>query len=371
MNLITLQKEYKMLLKDTITEYLSPNYIYLKINKNMKLEINPNDNILKGKKLSEQIYSPVSGKIAGIKEFSKDKKYLVIANDFKEKKYKNKIKKIDELSKEELLSVIKEYNINVYKKLCLESNKLIINAVEEQPYVGNKMFIFKNYAKEILNIADIISQTLGITDIQINFKDTDVNSINNINNVIGMYPLFNVRLLPDKYLISNKDILIKYLNIKEDFIYLDIEDLYNLYEYFDNKKINEEKLITITGNAINNPQVIKCKLGSNLKDILDEVIEFNTDNYKIIINKLLFNNASDSNVIIDDNIKAIFIMENMVIDERKCIKCGKCNDYCPVNINVFNLVNNKKCDKKDCIKCGLCTYICPSYININKHLGDE
>lgn len=376
MNLITLQKEYTMLLKDTITEFLSPNFIYLPISNIVKLEIDPKDTILKGQKIYDLMYSPVSGKIAGIKEFydinNKKQKYLVIANDFKEKKIKNKVKKITDISKNELLEIIKHYDLNIYNKINNESNKMIINAFEEQLYVGNKMYICKYFNKEILNVLDLISQILEIKDIQINFKDTDSSSISNINNVIGMYPNINIKYLPDKFLISNKKILIEYLNIKENFIYLDIEDLYKLYQYFERKKVKEEMIVTITGDAINNPQVINCKIGSSLKDIMDELIELNTDDYKILINNLLGNLLiSNNEFILTEDINSIFIMKNKEIKEIECIRCGKCNDVCPVKINVFNLVNNKKCDKSDCINCGLCTYICPSYININKHLGGE
>jgi len=376
MNLITLQKRYNMLLKNTITDFLSPNFIYLPINNEVKLKINPKDTILKGQKLYDLIYSPVSGKIVGIKEFyninNKKEKYLVIANDFKEKKFKNKIKKLSEFSKEELLEVIKSYDLNIYNNLCIESDMMIINGIEEQPYAGNKMYICKYFNKEVLNVLDLISQILNIKDVQINFKDTDASSINNINNIIGMYPSINIKFLPDKYLISKKDILIDYLNIKKDFIYIEIEDLYSLYQYFENKKIKEEKLITITGDAINNPQVVKCKLGSNLKDIIDELIELNSDEYKILVNNLLYNRCFiNNNVIIDDSINSIFIMKNNEVKEMECIRCGKCNDLCPVKINVFNLVNNKKCDINKCIHCGLCSYICPSYININKYLDGD
>ena len=50
MNLITLNKEYSLLLKDTVTEYLNPNYIYLPVNDD-KLLINPKDYIYKGKEI--------------------------------------------------------------------------------------------------------------------------------------------------------------------------------------------------------------------------------------------------------------------------------------------------------------------------------
>ena len=48
MKLVTLQKPYNLILKDTITEYLNPNYIYLPINNDSKFEIDPKEYIYRG-----------------------------------------------------------------------------------------------------------------------------------------------------------------------------------------------------------------------------------------------------------------------------------------------------------------------------------
>jgi electron transport complex protein RnfC len=377
MNLITIKKEYSILLKDTITEYLSPNYIYLPIEDNFDLQVNPKEYIYKGQLLYDLKYSPVSGNIKGIKEcfnlYSKQK-FLVIENDLKEKtKRKISIRKnVVQLSKEELLELLKEYNLDLYNRFNLDFNKIIINSIEDQPYVGNTMYININYNKEILEILDSLGQILNIDDIQIVVKDTDYNSINSLNSIIGLYPKIKLRFLPDKYLIGKKEILTEYLSIKEDFLYLNIEESYDLYNYLKRKKIKDEQIITVTGNAIKNPQIIKCKVGTSLDDILKNIIEFSEVDYDILLNSLLNNHpVSSKNIIITNNIKAIFIMKKRNIKPTECIRCGKCNDVCPFKINVFNLVNNKKCNINKCIKCGLCTYICPSYININEYLDGD
>lgn len=369
MNLITLNKEYSLLLKDTVTEYLNPNYIYLPVNDD-KLLINPKDYIYKGKEILKNKYSPISGRIVGLKNLTDDK-FLVVENDFKEK-LENKVslrKNVNKMSKEQLLELVKSFDLKLYEKLNCNFSKIIINCIEEQLYVGNYMFLVKEYSNELLEILNNISNILELKEITIIVKDTDYNIIDYLNNIVGIYPNINIKFLPNKYLISEKSILCKYLNINEHFIYLNIMELYNLYNFLKRKRIVEDKFLTITGNAIENPQVIKCKMYTKLDDIITNFIKFKSENYVIIVNNLLSNHFCDAKeLIVTEDIDSIFIMKKREYKEKKCILCGKCNDICPVKIKVSNLINGKNCDYEDCIKCGLCNYICPSYININKDL---
>lgn len=369
MNLITLNKEYSLLLKDTVTEYLNPNYIYLPVNDD-KLLINPKDYIYKGKEILKNKYSPISGRIVGLKNLTDDK-FLVVENDFKEK-LENKVslrKNVNKMSKEQLLELVKNFDLKLYEKLNCNFSKIIINCIEEQLYVGNYMFLVKEYSNELLEILNNISNILELKEITIIVKDTDYNIIDYLNNIVGIYPNINIKFLPNKYLISEKSILCKYLNINEHFIYLNIMELYNLYNFLKRKRIVEDKFLTITGNAIENPQVFKCKMYTKLDDIITNFIKFKSENFVIIVNNLLSNHFCDAKeLIVTEDIDSIFIMKKREYKERKCILCGKCNDICPVKIKVSNLINGKNCDYEDCIKCGLCNYICPSYININKYL---
>lgn len=369
MNLITLNKEYSLLLKDTVTEYLNPNYIYLPVNDD-KLLINPKDYIYKGKEILKNKYSPISGRIVGLKNLTDDK-FLVVENDFKEK-LENKVslrKNVNKMSKDQLLELVKNFDLKLYEKLNCNFSKIIINCIEEQLYVGNYMFLVKEYSNELLEILNNISNILELKKITIIVKDTDYNIIDYLNNIVGIYPNINIKFLPNKYLISEKSILCKYLNINEHFIYLNIMELYNLYNFLKRKRIVEDKFLTITGNAIENPQVFKCKMYTKLDDIITNFIKFKSENYVIIVNNLLSNHFCDAKeLIVTDDIDSIFIMKKREYKEKKCILCGKCNDICPVKIKVSNLINGKNCDYEDCIKCGLCNYICPSYININKYL---
>ena len=54
------------------------------------------------------------------------------------------------------------------------------------------------------------------------------------------------------------------------------------------------------------------------------------------------------------------------LEEKPCIRCGKCINICPQKLNPLMIIhsNNKKLNAQKCNECGLCSYICPSRIKI-------
>ena len=83
-----------------------------------------------------------------------------------------------------------------------------------------------------------------------------------------------------------------------------------------------------------------------------------------------------TNVTIFETIESI-LNTILVLEDRKCqsdicIRCGKCNEVCPVGIMPASIINDKKHAKElkidKCIKCGLCSYVCPSKIEVREIL---
>jgi len=46
------------------------------------------------------------------------------------------------------------------------------------------------------------------------------------------------------------------------------------------------------------------------------------------------------------------------VDETKCIKCGRCQKVCPMNLNIADISNRRK-NSSECILCMKCTEQCP------------
>lgn len=65
------------------------------------------------------------------------------------------------------------------------------------------------------------------------------------------------------------------------------------------------------------------------------------------------------------------------LEQLPCIRCGYCDNVCPVSIYPSlilkaekrgNVDALKRLSVEDCIECGLCSYVCPSHIRLTKHL---
>ena len=52
----------------------------------------------------------------------------------------------------------------------------------------------------------------------------------------------------------------------------------------------------------------------------------------------------------------------IIVDNKKCISCGKCNLNCPMGLNVKEMVKNKDIKSMECIQCGACVDECPQKI---------
>lgn len=359
---------------ENIDNLVNFKYIYLPY-KNGSLNVNNGDYIYKEDIIinnNKKIYSPVSGNVLGLTTIN-NKKYIVIENDYKEKtKIRKGTKKyINKYSKEELLNLIQEYL--VIDNFDINSKVLIISGLDE--YIDEITYntLIKEYTIEILDTIDALIDIMNIKKCFFAVNSNDTELVDILFNNMGTYPKIDLKLFNNNHYISNKSFLINkltnYKNKKYNLQYLNIKDILNIYNVLKKNRYSTETYITLTGDLLNYTKVIRVKIGSNLKDILDE---YNIKNYKnVIVNGLLNGiHLKDINFIIDKNTRSIFINNLNKEIEHDCINCGLCVSICPVEVNpkymYFNKDKKSLIYKEKCIDCGICAYLCPSKINLNK-----
>jgi len=384
MNSITkIKKNKKIEIDNTLKNYLDPDYIYVPVKDNQKIKIKNHEDVFKGSVILnndvDNYYSSISGTVIGATKVrdlnNKELNAIVIENNFKEKRQKRVgIKKyLNHYSKEEVNKLIKEFNVT---EKVVKGKILIINGIDLDPFEENYSFILKKYADKILECTDALCEIFKIKKCFFAIKNNDAENVNMLINNIGTYPNINLKLLPDNYPIGKEELLINHLlNDKQKrlgVIHFTIDEMLNLYEVLKRNQPLCEKLIMVGGDLVDKSIILNCKLGTLIKDILDQNIHINDENYLLIANGLFIGHEITPNTVLTNDIRSIFIMKKEECKEKECIKCGLCYKICPVNINpkYMHEENDKKSKKykEKCIKCGLCSYICPSKINLTNEV---
>ncbi len=395
MKTVTLEKDYSIKLSSNVVDFIYPDHIFIPIYKGYKLQVKNKEQIKKEQLLliNDQnvgIYSPISGIVVGAKECMMSngemQKCLVIENDFKEKMQKRTTmrKNLKQLSQNDFLEILtnkavlnsdklSELLIDLFKNKSF--NRILINGIEDEPYLASKIFLFKNYASEILETLSFLGRIFSTKDNIVVLKNNERENIESFANILGTYPEISLTVVPDIYPIGKKEVLKDYLEFSlDDTLILSPENVIACYSAIKKNKLITEKYITITGEAIVNPIVVNAKLGSSVKKIVDENIKFlNNESVNYTINGLMTGKTLDiDDLVVTSDLDGIIISYNKNYSENECIKCGKCSEVCPVGINP-NLIFNKHknlAEKDKCINCGLCTYICPVYINFKERIEE-
>ena len=378
--LLKLKKDSSVVFASTITKFLDPDYVYIQIKDNYQLLVKNNDIINKGQIILEnnlnKVLSPISGKVCGIQQKNVDglvSKTLMIQNDFKEYEKKYLRRKEIKYGKDVIVSILYEFYFK-YIASVLESkkiNNLIINGLEDEPYIINNNYIINKYNKEILEITDILATTFNISNSFIAIKSNDTRNIENLLSKIGTYPNISLSLIEDKYLLGKSFFLLEYLGLNEnDTLVIDAKTILEIYNAIKYKRFTYETFITVSGPRVNKSMVFEVKVGTLLKDVISKVRLKNQDNLYILNGLMMGSACIPENTVVTKSTLGVVIIPNEEMPEEECINCGLCYKICPVKVNPKKILDTHQ-TSNNCLDCGLCSYICPSHINLRKFLRGE
>lgn len=380
--LIELEKDASIQVSSIIEKYEKPDYIYIPVENSSTIVTKVYDKVKIGTPLikvaSTVVTSPVSGIVQGIKIMNTLKgkmSAIEILNDFEETKVIDPIikKQGGTIKKEVLDKLLKaHFNLDFNNVKCL-----ILNCIDDDPYILTENFYLLLNYEGILETLDKLDKLYNFEHITICVKDNNGENINKLMENLGMYPNIKLNIVPNLYLLGKEKILLDYLefNIKDSYV-VKASLFYHVYNLLLRNRLINNKLLTISGNGLKNPMVVKVKIGTKLADVVKSLVQVKKEDLSYIINGLMSGYMIDlKDFIITNEVEGLLIMTNKKnIEASKCIKCGACIDICPVGINPLLLENPDylKQVQAKCLKCGLCSYICPSYIDFNKYIwGDK
>lgn len=369
-------------------------------------------NSSKSRKFSEDltfIHSPVPGKVLDIIPVytsSGKQKFAVkikFGGEFSYLGKKNTEKSIEDLSSSQIINeliekgVINTYNLRKIENpgLQIKNNSyknLVIRLFDEDSFRYTDSLVAKIYTNEIVKGAQILAKAMNCYGILfvIDQKFENKEKLENFN-------IPNLRILQVKTKKSpcgtqkqieqafKKSGIKKTSNLditKNDF-FTDSSTLYEVYKAVICSTPSVSHLVHFSGNCLYSSCLLDVKIGTTLKDIVNQIGGFAKEPSVIVINGLIYGNSVESlNVPITKSVKSVeFISKTKITDNQiySCVNCGNCRYICPSKISPDVLysyaVNFKEIPEVlkntvlSCEECGICNTVCPARLPLTKTIS--
>ncbi|WP_386083633.1 electron transport complex subunit RsxC [Vreelandella sp. F11] len=267
-------------------------------------------------------------------------------------------------------------------------HNLVINAAECEPYITADDLTLRHYANEVLEGAQIVAKLCGAQQIIIGIEDNKPEAIAALQHALPDSQPVPVELtvIPTRYPSGGERQLIKKLldlNVPSGGLPADVGVLCHnpgtllaiLHAVRDGQPL-VSRVVTLTGEAIALPGNRWVRLGTSVKQLLEEA-ELNHSALNQVIQggpmmgtPLL---TLDTPVTKRTNCLIAATLDELPPPpaESPCIRCGECESVCPVALLPQQLhwyaraQEDTKLERYhlfDCIECGACSYVCPSHI---------
>ena len=133
-----------------------------------------------------------------------------------------------------------------------------------------------------------------------------------------------------------------------------------------------ERVVTVTGDYIKNPGNFICKVGTSCRDLVEYCGGLLGDDVTLKMGGPMMGiQLSDLDVAVIKSTNGVIAYEADHTVEQPCIKCGRCVDVCPMELEPLyfakfldegNIQGLKDMNIMDCMECRCCEYICSSKI---------
>jgi len=145
------------------------------------------------------------------------------------------------------------------------------------------------------------------------------------------------------------------------------------------------RVVTITGTAIANPSNLYVPIGTPVTDLIEFCGGVTKKSAKVVLGGPMMGIAiADLSTPITKTSGAVTVLTKEQIGKAKfagretpCIRCGKCLEVCPENLNptkIAHCVKNNMLDLAEsfyinaCMECGSCSYVCPANIELTGYI---
>ncbi|MFI0429968.1 electron transport complex subunit RsxC [Mariniflexile sp. HMF6888] len=261
---------------------------------------------------------------------------------------------------------------------------LIINGVECEPYLTADHRLMLEKAEEIIVGIKILLFALHIDKAIIGIENNKKDAIDLFKTLTKDDNTIKVAALQVKYpqggekqlvrAILNREVPKNGLPLDVGVIVHNVGTIFAIYQAIQHNKPLTERVVTVTGKKVKNASNYWVKIGTPIKDLIDEVGGLPEGTRKIVNGGPMMGKAiKNLDVPVTKGTSGILIIsedEASRGEPKNCIRCSECINVCPMGLEPHLLMNLSEKgmfenasaeDIMTCIECGSCSYVCPSH----------
>lgn len=320
---------------------------------------------------------------------------IVIAVDEKQEKPEWADIDVDGVSKEDAVKAVREAGIvgmggaafPTAVKLSPPPGKtidaLLINGCECEPFLTCDHRLMLERPVELLKGIKLLMRMLGVENAYICIEDNKDDAIEALRQK-NDDPKIVLMRMPTKYPQGSEKHLVKAVldrEIPSGGLPFDVGALIQnvgtcvaVYEAVRYKKPLIDRIVTVTGQSIKNPQNLLVKIGTPLSHLISECGGITSHPAKVVVGGPMTGKAQKTLdvPVVKGTTGVVVLPPELALEDMEyldCVRCCKCVEHCPMmlypnQISIFCEAGMiKEADEwntMDCVECGICSYVCPS-----------
>ena len=260
---------------------------------------------------------------------------------------------------------------------------LLINGCECEPFLTCDHRLMLEKPGDILMGVKLLMKVLGVGKAYVCVEDNKADAIEALQKK-NDDPAIMLMKLPTKYPQGSEKHLVKAVldrEIPSGGLPFDVGTLIQnvgtciaVYEAVRYKKPLIERVVTVTGQNIRDPQNLLVKIGTPLSHLIAQCGGIVARPAKVVVGGPMTGKAQKTldAPVVKGTTGVVVLPPELALEDMEyldCVRCCKCVEHCPMliypnQISIFceaGMVEEADAwNTMDCVECGICAYVCPS-----------